>query len=218
MRIAILAPVLVFLIILSGFFYVAVFEKPPVPGKLLPKTPQTVRVGTKELTEALSNGPWVSPGLPGKALYKIGFRSCGDCINYELTEFEDLHESNIDTRVMLYARRENSGAAERAIVADLACTREWSIYHRWMEDVPDAYPEIYGMPPAAESSTQRNACLEWGRVVRDRVANVMQQNGWSMEVPALFWRAKNGDWRVFLGDDERGKRIIRRELGVPQAS
>ncbi|VAV94302.1 hypothetical protein MNBD_ALPHA06-577, partial [hydrothermal vent metagenome] len=97
----------------------------------------------------------------------------------------------------------------------LTCKRDWTIYSRWMEDVPDAYPVVYGMPPMVQGSTQREACLEWGRVVRDRVANVMQQNGWPMEVPALFWRARNGDWRVFLGDDKRAKRIIRKELGVP---
>ncbi|MBL4596411.1 MAG: hypothetical protein JKX99_07515 [Robiginitomaculum sp.] len=216
MRVAILVPVFVFFMILAGLAYVAIYEKPPVPGKLLPKTPQTIKIGVAELTDALTNSPWVSPGLPGKALYKIGFRTCPDCINYELTEFKDLHAANIDTRVMVYARRAKASAAEQAIVADLACTRDWNVYIRWMEDVPDAYAEIYGLPPAANSNQQRAACLEWGRVVRDRVANVMLQNGWPIEVPALFWRADNGDWRVFLGDDKRGKRMIRRELGVPQ--
>ncbi|VAV89762.1 hypothetical protein MNBD_ALPHA06-898, partial [hydrothermal vent metagenome] len=186
MRIAILAPVLAFLLFISGFVYIALYEKPPVPGKQLPKTPQTVTVGVAELTDALSNGPWVSPGLTGKVLYKIGFRSCGDCINYELTEFPALHAANVDTRVILYARRGNADATEEAIIADLTCKRDWTIYSRWMEDVPDAYPVVYGMPPMVQGSTQREACLEWGRVVRDRVANVMQQNGWPMEVPALF--------------------------------
>jgi len=216
MRIAVLVPIIVFMLILAGIAYVAVFEKPPVPGKMLPKTPQTITIGVAELNDALTNAPWVSPGLSGKAIYKIGFRTCPDCINYELTEFKDLHKANIDTRVIVYARRGQTNTVEEAIVADLACTRNWSIFTRWMEDVPEAYAEIYGTPPAANSSKQRTACLEWGRIVRDRVANVMQQNGWPMEVPALFWRAQNGDWRVFLGDDKRAKRIIRKELGVPK--
>jgi hypothetical protein len=218
MRLPFLGPILVFLLIVAGFAYVAVYEKPPVPGKMLPKTPKTITIAADELSDALTHGPWVSPGLPGKALYKIGFRSCPDCVNYERTEFEDLHAAGIDTRVILYARRGNASPAEEAIIADLACTREWPIYERWMADVPDAYPVVYGMPPAANSSSQRAACLEWGRVVRDRVTDIMQRNGWPMEVPALFWQAENGDWRVFLGDDSRGKKLIRRELGVPKAS
>ncbi len=217
MRLALFAPLLVCALFLAGFAYVAVYEKPPVPGKLLPKRPQTIRIGADELADALTHGPWVSPGLSGRVLYKLGFRACGDCINYEHTEFADLHAANVDTRVILYARRKKSTEGERAIVADLACTREWPIYQRWMEDVPGAYGEVYGMPPSAESDQRRGSCLEWGRVVRDRVAHVMAQNGWPMEVPALFWQNDKGQWRVFLGDDKRGKKLIRRELGVPQA-
>jgi len=217
MRLAIFAPIFVFAVIAVGLAYVAIYEKPPVPGRLLPKTPKTITIGVGELTDALTNGPWVSPGLPGKAIYSIGFRTCPDCVNFKRTEFADYHKSNIDTRVIIYARRGNADAAEQAIVADIACTRNWSIFERWMEDVPEAYGEIYGLPPAANSDKRRAACLEWGRVVRERVASVVKKNGWPMETPAMFWRAKNGDWRMFLGDDKRGKRLIRKELGVPQA-
>lgn len=217
MRVAIVVPLLVFGLILAGIGFVAVFEKPPIPAKLLPKTPITITVGIGELTDALTHAPWVSPRLSGKAFYKIGFRTCPDCINFKLTEFADYQQANIDTRVILFARREISSAEEQAILADMACKRDWTIYSRWMADVPEAYGETYGLPPAANSSKQRSACLEWGRIVHDRIANVVEQNGWQMQSPALFWRAENGDWRMFLGDNKRAKRIIRKELGVPAA-
>lgn len=214
-RTPILTIALVFALIMLGLFYVAKYQRPPVPGRWLPKTPQTLHVDAAQLSDALENGPWVSPGLDGPRLYKIGYRSCPDCISFERTEFDDMHAAEIDTRVILYARRSISTAEERAVIADLACTREWPIYERWMSDVESAYYYRYGVPPAPETSKQRTACLEWGRIVRDRVAKILADNGWTMETPALFWKNTKGEWRFFLGDDTRGKRLIRRELGVP---
>ncbi len=208
---------LVFALIMTGLLYVAKTQRPPLPGKLLPKSPHTVSVAADQLADALQNGPWVSPGLSGPALYSIGYRACPNCIAYERSEFEDLHKAGIDTRVIVFARREVSTAAERAVVADLACTREWPIYHRWMADVEEAYYHQYGIPPAPEGDTRRSACLEWGRIVYERVAAIMASNGWNMETPALYWQNKNGEWRFFAGDNARGKRLIRRELGVPQS-
>lgn len=213
------SPSLVLLVIfgffVAGLAYVGKYERPPVPGKLLPKTPQTLHIGAAALADALEHGPWVSPGLPGKRLYKVGYRTCTDCISYERTEFADLHAAGVDTRVILYARRGESTAPERAVIADLACTREWPIYKNWMADVPDAYYYHYGVPPAPETDQRRAACLEWGRIVRDRLDVIMAKNHWAMEVPALFWQNDKGEWRFFLGDNKRGKRLIRRELGVP---
>ncbi|MDQ7018891.1 MAG: hypothetical protein Q9M33_06975 [Robiginitomaculum sp.] len=214
-RTPVLVPVLVFSLIMLGLLYVAKYQRPPVPGRLLPKTPQTLHVDADQLTDTLEHGPWVSPGLSGRVLYKIGYRSCPDCISYEHTEFKDLHAAGVDTRVILYARRNLSSAPERAVIADLACTREWPIYERWMSDVEGAYYFNYGVPPAPETSERRSACLEWGRIVRDRVGQIMARNGWNMEVPALFWKNDKGEWRFFLGNDARGKRLIRSELGVP---
>ncbi len=206
---------LVFALIMVGLLYVAKYQHPPVPGVLLPKIPQTILIDADQLSDTLEHGPWVSPGLDGPILYKIGYRSCPDCISFERTEFADMHAAGVDTRVILYARRKFSTAPERAVIADLACTREWPIYERWMSDVEGAYYFNYGVPPAPETSKRRSACLEWGRIVRDRLGQIMARNGWNMEVPALFWKNKDGQWRFFLGDDERGKRLIRRELGVP---
>lgn len=214
MRSTVFALLFVAAAVFAGTWYVAVYQKPPVPGRMLPRHPSTVKVGVAELTDALEHGPWVSPGLKGKRIYKLGFRTCPDCIRWDKTEMKAYHDAGIDTREIIYARAKDTPAI-KAVTADLACTREWTIYERWMADVPEAYTEKYGMPPAPETDQRRTACLQWGQIVHDRVKAVMKQNGWALEVPALFWRAPNGDWRVFLGDDHRAKREIRRELGVP---
>lgn len=208
---------LAFMLILGGLFYVAKYQRPPFPGKHLPKTPQTIRIATDQLADALENAPWVSPGLDGTKLYAIGYRACKGCISYQNSEFEDLHAAGIDTRVILFARRALSYTAERAVIADLACTREWPIYQRWMADKEEMYYERYGTPPAPEGDTRRKACLDWSRIVHDRLAGIMADNGWAMETPALFWQNAKGEWRFFVGDSAQGKRMIRRELGVPPA-
>ncbi len=206
---------MLFTLLVAGLLFVAKYQRAPLPGKLLPKAPQTIQVDANKLGTILQNAPWVSPGLSGPVLYTIGYRACPNCIAYERTEFDDLHRAGVDTRAIVFARRKVSTPNERAVAAELACTRDWSIYEHWMEDVEEAYYENYGVPPAPKGDKRRSACLEWGRMVYDRIDVIMQKNGRSMETPGLFWKNKKGDWRVFLGDDARGKRAIRRELGVP---
>jgi hypothetical protein len=204
----------VIVVILSAL-YVLKYQRTRLASILFPKSPQTVEIDAEELADALLNGPWVSPGLKGRILYKVGYRSCPDCIAYERSEFAALHNAGVDTRVLLFARRKSSTAEERAVIAELACTRNWQIYTRWMEDVEQAYYYHYGIPPAPDTDPKRAACLEWGRTASDRVEAVLINNGRAMETPALFWQNDDGKWRFFLGNTDRGKRMIRRELSVP---
>ncbi len=215
LRLPVLAPLAVFIMIVAGLAYVARNGRPPLPGRLLPKAPHTVRIDSAELAQALQQSPWVSPRQEGPVLYKIGYRSCPDCIAWDRTELPHLIAAGVQTRIMLYARRKASTANERAMVAALACGRDWKMYARWTRDVEAAYYHRYGVPPAPETDQRRRACLEQGRMARDRIAQVMNRNGWSMETPALFWQNHKGEWRFFMGNNASANRLIRRELGVP---
>ena len=216
LRAPVLAPVLVFVLMLAGLFYVARYQRLPLPGRLAPKSPHTVRLDADQLADALAHAPWVSPGGAGPVLYKIGYRACPDCIAWDHTELPALLAGGVQTRILIYARRDLSTARERAVVAELACARAWPLYQRWTDDVEAAYYYRYGTPPAPEPDTARSACLERGRKVRDQVAHIVAKNGAAMQTPALFWQNKSGQWRFFMGNNARVNRLIRRELGVAQ--
>ncbi len=214
LRLPVLAPVLMFAILVAGLGYVIHTKRAPLPGRLLPKAPHTVRVDADALAAVLHQAPWVSPGGTGPVLYKVGYRSCPDCIAWDRSVLPGLLAAGVQTRILLYARRQGATALERAMAAALACGRDWQMYERWTGDVEAAYAHRYGVPPEPQAGTRLGACLEQGRQARDRIEQILAENGLNMETPALFWQDSKGAWRAFMGNNARVNRRIRRELGL----
>ena len=84
--------------------------------------PKTITRHQAEITKILESSGWAAPGLPGKRLYMVSFRTCPDCLRFKAEEFPALHAKNVDTRVIEVARADKNGiarstAVERATVA-----------------------------------------------------------------------------------------------------
>ncbi|HEY9236523.1 MAG TPA: hypothetical protein VIP08_15970, partial [Phenylobacterium sp.] len=102
--------------------------------------PKTITRNQAEIARILETAGWVSPGKTGPKLYMVSFRTCPDCIRFMAEEFPLLHAANVDTRVIVIARRDVNGAskstpAERATVAELWLNRSWPLMQQW-EEVP----------------------------------------------------------------------------------
>ena len=186
--------------------------------------PTTLNQDLPQLDAALAASHWISPGLsppnsPARALYMVSFRSCPYCVDYETSEFPRLQKAGIDTRVILLARRDadgrtHSNPAERATVAQLWRTRDWSLYQRWLAVPPAAWPGSGQVPPSAETDPQRLAAVEASRAAVDRLTGVLGENGVALHYPALIWRTRDGRWRTFIGYDPKAAAAIRHDLGV----
>jgi hypothetical protein len=199
-------------VVIGGWFIIwDRFDRSPVPSKVLPARPAVVNEGADELGALLRNAQWVAPGLEGGVIYKIGFRQCPDCINFEKSVFPALHERQIDTRVIMYKRasgRYESSDAEQRALDTLYRERDWTFFESWMEDAnPTFFYENTDMAPV-EGDADAQARIQAAVDTHDQVAEIMAANGWSMERPAMFWQDEGGRWRVIMGDTPRIQRKV----------
>ena len=164
--------------------------------------------------EAMLKGSgWVSPHLKGKALYMISFRSCPDCIRFETEQFPDLHKANVDTRVIMVARRAKSTAPERTGVGELWAARSWKTYEDWTATPVDAWTGD-GMK-SGDTDQARAALVEKGRVLVDDLRPLLAENGIELRYPTLIWKDEHGQLRGCACEQRETYRYIRSELGLP---
>ena len=186
--------------------------------------PITLHSDLPGLEAALAASHWVSPGLAPasvnrRTLYMVSFRSCPYCIDYETTEFPRLQKAGIDTRVILFARRDLDGAtrsnpAERATDAEIWRTRDWRLYQRWTAMPAAAWPTSGQVPPSAADDPARAAAVEAGREAVERLGAVLAKNGVELHYPGLIYQTADGRWRAFIGYDPKAAAAIRADLGV----
>jgi hypothetical protein len=163
----------------------------------------------------LRSAGWVSPGLKGRVLYMISFRSCPDCIRFETEAFPDLHRAGVDTRVIMVARRPKSTAPERTGVAELWAKRSWATYETWTSMPVDAWTGE-GLP-SGDDDPQRAALVEKGRVLIDELRPLLLENGVELRYPTLVWTTPEGRLRACACEDRATYRYIRSELGLSPA-
>jgi hypothetical protein len=179
--------------------------------------PKTITRHQVEITQLLEHAGWVSPGLKGKPLYMVSFRSCPDCIRFRTEEFPALHAANVDTRVIQIARRDVNGLAkstpvERSTVAQLWLTRDWKLLEAW-EAVPVDAWKAPGSPPA-DGDMARMAVVESGRSTVDRLRPLLRDNGIDLRYPTLVWWNAKGEMRACACEKRQTYRFVRRELGA----
>ena len=179
--------------------------------------PKTITKHQAEISAILQASGWVSPNLPGQKLYMVSFRTCPDCIRFKDEQFPDLHEANVDTRVIQIARRDENGAArstpaERATVAQLWITRDWKLMEAW-ESVPADAWKAPGIPPA-DGDMARMAVVEAGRSTVDRLKPLLKANGINFAYPLLVWWNDKGEMRGCACEKRETYRFVRKELGV----
>ncbi len=158
--------------------------------------PKTIDKHQAEIAKILESAGWVSPGLGPTKLYMVSFRTCTDCIRFELEAFPKLHKAKVDTRVIVMARRDDNGIErstpiERATMAQLWITRSWDLFKDWHAVAPEAW-EGTGIPPA-DGDMARTAVVEAGRTMVDDLTPLLKDNGIDFFYPMLIWWTKDGE-------------------------
>lgn len=179
--------------------------------------PHTVHRHQAEIAAMLQSAGWVSPGLKGKTLYMVSFRTCPDCVRFMAEEFPALHAANVDTRVIEIARRDRNGVAksspaERATVAQLWLYRDWRLLQAWEATPAEAW-KAPGLPPA-DGDAARTAVVEVGRRTVENLTPLLKSNGVRFAYPLLVWWNDKGEMRSCACERRETYRFVRRELGL----
>lgn len=177
--------------------------------------PKTVTRHQAEIVRLLESSGWASPGLKGKRLYVIAYRDCPACNRLQAETFADLNAKDVDTRLIMVARRDLNGAhgstaVERATVAQIWLTHDWRLLQRW-----EATPgwEAPGVPPA-DGDMARTAVIEAGRKMVDDLTPLMKANGVKFAYPLLVWWDADGRMRACACERPETYRFVRKELGA----
>jgi hypothetical protein len=178
--------------------------------------PKTVTRHQAEIVRLLESSGWASPGLQGKRLYVIAYADCPACGRLEAETFPKLAAKNVDTRLIMVARRDrngvrNSSAAERATVAQIWLTHDWRLLQRW-QAAPAAWA-AQGIP-RADGDMARSAVVEAGRRMVDDLTPLMKANGVKFAYPLLVWWDDKGRMRACACERPETYRFVLKDLGA----
>jgi len=180
--------------------------------------PVTVTRNQAAIQRLLDEASWVSGGGGGEPLYVIGYRDSAAMQRYEREEVPRLRAAGIEARFILFARPDREGlaqstAAERATVAELWLTRDWSLYQRWTA-TPVRNWTAAGLP-AADGNLARGAVVEAGRDFVARLSDDLGAVGLQARYPIVIWRDREGFMKACACADSRSWVFIRDDLDVP---
>ena len=213
MRLRPLVPALIAAALVAAPALAAVLQQSPEQAALAAGGIHSITKDAAKIEALLKSSGWVSPHLKGKALYMVSFRSCPDCIRFETEEFPDLQKANIDTRVIMVARRAKSTEPERTGVAELWAKRDWKTYETWTTMPVDAWTGE-GLK-SGDTDPARAALVEKGRVFTEDLRPLLAENGIELRYPTLIWKDEHGRLRGCACEQRETYRYIRSELGLP---
>jgi hypothetical protein len=180
--------------------------------------PVTVTQNQAAIQRLLDQASWVSAGGGGEPLYIIGYRDSAAMQRYEREEVPKLRAAGIEPRFILFARPDREGlaqstAAERATVAELWLTRDWSLYQRWTA-TPVRNWTAAGVP-AADGNLARGAVVEAGRDFVARLSENLGGAGSQTRYPVVIWRDREGFMKACACADSRSWVFVRDDLDAP---
>ncbi|HRJ64331.1 MAG TPA: hypothetical protein PLR59_08280, partial [Brevundimonas sp.] len=180
--------------------------------------PVTVTRNQAEIQRLLDEASWVSAGGGGEPLYIIGYRDSAAMARYEREEIPKLRAAGIEARIILFARPDREGlaqstAAERATIAELWLTRDWTLYQRWTA-TPVRNWTAAGIP-AADGNLARGAVVEAGRSFVARLTTDLKEAGLQTRYPLVIWRDREGFMKACACTDSRSWVFIRDDLDAP---
>lgn len=181
--------------------------------------PVTVSQNQAEIQRLLDDAPWVSPGdVTGSPVYVVGYRDSDALMRFQREEGPKLRAAGADLRVVMFARADVEGlaqstAAERATVAELWLSRDWTLYRRW-SDTPAANWTAPGLAPA-DGDLTRTAIVAGGRDFARRLGELLEPNGVREGYPVILWRDRQGFLKACACNDARSWAYIRDDLGAP---
>ncbi len=178
--------------------------------------PTLITRNQAEIQRLLDEASWVSAGGGGEPLYMVGWRDCASCRTYEREEFPLLRAAGVEPRVVMIARPDREGLAqsspaERATVAELWLTRDWTLYQRWTATPPRNWTAA-GIPPA-DGNLARTAVVGAGRDFQQRLESLLRASGVrSITYPLILWRDRDGYLKVCACSDSRSFAFIRDDV------
>lgn len=182
--------------------------------------PVTITRHQAEIQRLLDEASWVSGGGGGQPLYVVGYRDSAATQDYEIEEGPKLRAAGVETRIVLFARPDREGltqstAAERATVAELWLSRDWTLYQRWTA-TPSRQWTAAGVP-AADGNLARSAVVEASRQFAGRLGTLLRDAGVSTQYPLILWRDREGFLKACACTDKRSWAFIRDDLGAPDS-
>ncbi|MGV8929687.1 MAG: hypothetical protein ACOH1E_08035 [Brevundimonas sp.] len=180
--------------------------------------PVTVTRNQAEIQRLLDEASWVSAGGGGEPLYIVGYRDSAALQQYEREEVPKLRAAGVEARIILFARPDREGlaqstAAERATIAELWLTRDWTLYQRWTA-TPTSNWTAAGIP-AADGNLARGAVVEAGRDFVARLTADLKEAGLQSRYPVIIWRDRQGFMKACACTDSRSWVFIRDDLDAP---
>ncbi|MGZ9099345.1 MAG: hypothetical protein ACXW3O_06550 [Brevundimonas sp.] len=181
--------------------------------------PVTVTENQAGIQRLLDESSWLSAGGGGEPLYIIGYRDSAAMQRYEREEAPKLRAAGVEVRIIVFARPDREGlaqstAAERATIAELWLTRDFTLYQRWTA-TPVRNWTAAGIP-AADGNLARSSVVEAGRIFTDRLARDLGQAGLQeARYPLIIWRDREGFMKACACSDSRSWVFIRDDLNAP---
>lgn len=180
--------------------------------------PVTVQRNQASIQRLLDESSWISAGGGGQPLYIVGYRDSAAMQRYEREEVPKLRAAGVEARIILFARPDREGltqstAAERATVAELWLTRDWTLYQRWTA-TPVRNWTAAGIP-AADGNLARGAVVEAGRIFVASLAENLHEEGLRTGYPLVIWRDREGFMKACACSDARSWAFIRDDLDAP---
>ena len=182
--------------------------------------PVTVTRNQAAIQQLLDESSWLSSGGGGEPLYIVGYRDSAAMQRYQREEAPKLRAAGVEVRIIVFARPDHEGLArstpaERATVAELWLTRDWTLYQRWLA-TPSNNWTAAGLP-AADGSLARSAVVDAGRRFVDDLAEKLRNEGLQMRYPLVIWRDPQGYMKACACSDSRSWAFIRDDLGAPDS-
>ena len=180
--------------------------------------PVTVSRDQEAIQTLLDEAGWISAGGGGSPVYIVGYRDSAAMQRYEREEVPKLKAAGAEVRIILFARPDREGmqqstAAERATVAELWLTRDWSLYERWTA-TPTASWTAAGIP-AADDNLARSAVVDAGQKFVTDLTGYLRNSGLQPRYPLILWRDQQGYLKACACTDPRSWVFIRDDLGAP---
>lgn len=180
--------------------------------------PVTVSRDQEAIQTLLDEAGWISAGGGGSPVYIVGYRDSAAMQRYEREEVPKLKAAGAEVRIILFARPDREGmqqstAAERATVAELWLTRDWSLYERWTA-TPTASWTAAGIP-SADDNLARSAVVDAGQKFVTDLTGYLRNSGLQPRYPLILWRDQQGYLKACACTDPRSWVFIRDDLGAP---
>lgn len=181
--------------------------------------PVVVNRNQAEIQRLLDEASWVSGGGGGEPLYMVAYRDSGAAQAYQQSEFDKLRAAGVEPRVIVFARPDREGqtrstAAERATVAEIWWSRDWSLYQRWMA-TPARNWTAAGLP-AADGNMARTAVVDGGRDFVQRLEELLRGAGVQTGYPLILWRDEEGYLKACACAYEKSWAFIRDDFNAPE--